>query len=454
VTVNNTQKKRARSPSVLTKLAAFAVWSPLPVKLSAMIWGLGQLIYGQITKGLMLLAAFAGVLWFFISRGFRDIAGFFTLGTVRENLWLGVPGDNSMRMLILGLFSLFALGFAFTVWYTNVKDAAFTARRVERGKKPRSFRESAAALADGKFHAAALTVPVIGVAIFSILPIVFMILIAFTNMGGEIVHPALAEWSLSAWNKILSFGKVGATFVKILGWNAEWAIASTAVNFFGGLLLALLLNKKNVRGSKIWRAFPIIAYAVPGFISMLGFKFMFSQSGPVNQMLTASGRGAIFFLSNVESAKWWARGIGLFVYAWISTPSIMLMTTGILSNISADLYEAASIDGATPFKQFTKITLPFVVFSLTPVLISQFVGNFNNFGIFFFLRGGLQSNYADYFLASDTDLLINWLYNLSVNNNYYSIGAAISLMIFVITGVCSLAVYVNSKAYKSEDTFR
>ncbi|MCL1965087.1 MAG: sugar ABC transporter permease [Firmicutes bacterium] len=424
------------------------------VFLSAFVWGLGQLLYGQIVKGLLYLAAFAGALWFFIARGFRDIAGFFTLGTVQENLWLGTTGDNSMRMLILGLFALFALVFAGVIWYANVKDAAFTARQAARGNRPRGFRESLAAMADGKFHAAALVIPVVGVCLFSILPIVFMILIAFTNLGGEVVHPALADWSFAAWQKILSVGKVGATFVKILSWNVLWAVASTALNFFAGLSLALLLSKKNVRASKFWRSFPVVAYAVPAFISMLGFRFMFSQSGPINQMLTASGRDAVFFLSNVESAKWWARGIGLFVYAWIMTPSIMLMTTGILSNISSDLYEAASIDGASPFMKFRRITLPFILFSLTPVLISQFVGNFNNFGIFFFLRGGLQSNYADYFLASDTDLLINWLYNLSVDNNYYAIGAAISLVIFVITAVLSLAVYVNSKAYKTEDTFR
>ena len=94
--------------------------------------------------------------------------------------------------------------------------------------------------------------------------------------------------------------------------------------------------------------------------------------------------------------------------------------------------------------------MPFVVFSTTPVLISQFVGNFNNFGIFFFLREGVISNYADYFLASDTDLLINWLYKLSVDNNYYSIG----LIIFLITASLSLMVYVRSAAYKQEDTFQ
>ena len=249
-------------------------------------------------------------------------------------------------------------------------------------------------------------------------------------------------------------GKLGSTFGKILKWYVLWAVITTAINFLCGLGLALLLNKKNVRGSKIWRAFPILAYAIPGFISMLGFKFMFSQSGPINSLLAAAGKDTIFFLTNDASAKWWARGIGLFVNAWISVPSIMLMTTGILTNINHDLYEASSLDGATPFQQFRKITLPFVVFSTTPVLIGQFVGNFNNFGIFFFMRSGVISNYGDYFLASDTDLLINWLYNLSVDNNYYSVGAAISLMIFVITATLSLTVYIRSAAYKQEDTYQ
>ena len=233
-----------------------------------------------------------------------------------------------------------------------------------------------------------------------------------------------------------------------------WAISSTFLNFIFGLSLALLLNKRNVHGSKIWRAFPVLAYAIPGFITMVGFKFMFSQSGPINWMLENAGHMRIFFLTNDASAKWWARGIGLFVNAWITVPSIMLMTTGILSNINTDLYEAASLDGASPFMQFRKITLPFVVFSTTPVLIGQFVGNFNNFGVFFFLRSGVISNYADYFLASDTDLLINWLYKLSVDNNYYSIGAAISLIIFVITASLSLTVYMRSAAYNQEDTYQ
>ena len=438
----------------IQRAASFLYHAPWQVKLSMVVMGLGQLCYGQIVKGLFYLVCFGILVTYFATGGLEHLIGFFTLGTREENLWLGIAGDNSLTMLILGLFSVFILIFAGVVYVTNVKDVIFTARQREQGKPVPKFRRTLSTAADEKFHVTALSLPMAGVAIFSILPIVFMICIAFTDLGGDVVYPKLANWSFSAWKKILSLGKIGGTFGKILGWNILWAVASTALNFAVGLGMALLLNKKNVRGGKFWRAFPVLAYAIPGFISMLGFKFMFSQSGPINYYLDEAGLMRIFFLTNDASAKWWARGIGLFVNAWISTPSIMLMTTGILSNINTDLYEAAALDGASPFQQFRKITLPFVIFSTTPVLISQFVGNFNNFGIFFFLRSGVISNYADYFLASDTDLLINWLYKLSVDNNYYSIGAAISLVIFLITAALSLSVDVRSAAYKQEDTYQ
>ena len=427
---------------------------PWRARCSMVVMGMGQLLYGQIVKGLVFLLAECGLLYFFITTGFEYLKGFFTLGTQEENLWLGVKGDNSMTMLILGIFAFILLGFFIILYLVNVHDALSTARDVRAGKPVRHIGRTLDAMADEKFHITALTLPVVGVMIFSILPIVFMILLAFTDLGGSVVYPKLASWSLSAWQKIFSVGQLGATFLKILRWNIVWAVLATAINFFGGLALALLLNKKNVIGKKIWRAFPVLAYAIPGFISMVGFKFMFSQSGPINSLLTQAGKDTIFFLTNDASAKWWARGIGLFVNAWISIPSVMLMATGILGNINTDLYEAADIDGATGMQKFFKITLPFVVFSITPVIIGMFVGSFNNFGIFFFLRSGTYSLYGDYFLASDTDLLINWLYNLSVSNNYYSIGAAISLIIFVITGTLSLAVYVRTAAYKQEDTFQ
>lgn len=425
--------------------------SSLNVRLSMIFMGFGQFRYGARTKGIIYFLIELSVIYYFVIRGFKDIAGFFTLGTVKGDAWLGVEGDNSVIMLLMGIFAWIVLAAFLCIYIMNVKDAYAMQKRMEQGKEILSFREDVKQLFNKKFYVTVLVLPVLGVFVFNILPIIFMILIAFTNYGGDIVPPELVDWvGIDNFKRLLTLTQFAPTFFRILGWNLLWAVVSTALNYFVGLGLALLLNKECVKGKAIWRAFPVLAYAIPGFITLLAFKFMFSYGGPINQMITSAGGTAIGFLD--LDAKWMARLIGLLVNCWISTPSIMLLATGILSNRDTSLYEAARIDGASRWKQFQKLTLPFVLFSTTPVLIGQFTGNFNNFGIFYFLRGGLYMD--NYFLASDTDLLINWLYNLSIDNNYYSIGAAISLVIFIITSVISLIVYIKSPSYREEDTFQ
>lgn len=420
-------------------------------KASMIVMGTGQLMYYQWVKGFLYLAVLIAAILYFILTGVSDVIGFFTLGTVEADPWLGTPGDDSVIMLLRGLFSFLVMIAVVLVYRSNVKDIVECDKKVHMGKELPAFGKAVSIFLDRKFYIVALALPVAGVLVFQVIPIVFMILIAFTNYGGDIVPPKLVDWiGIGNFTKILALSDIKNTFFKILGWNLIWAVASTFLNYFGGLGLALLLNKECVKGKKFWRAFPILAYAVPGFITLLAFKFMFSYGGPINHYITSAGGSAVGFLDIDAGIK--AKLIGLFVNAWISIPTSMLLATGILSNMNTDLYEAASIDGATKWKQFVKITLPFVIFSTTPVLITSFIGNFNNFGVFYFLRGGL---YMDgYFLASDTDLLINWLYNLSIDNNYYGIGAAVSLIIFIITSVISLTVYVRSSAYRKEDTFR
>lgn len=425
--------------------------APIRSKISIFLMGLGQILQKQYIKGFLYLSLEGLFIGFLALTGISDIKGFFTLGTVKGDAWLGIEGDDSIMMMLKGLIAM-AVTLFFVVFYVaNVKDAYESEMKLKEGKKLPGFIKSVKIFMDKKFYIASLSFPVFGVVIFSILPIVFMILIAFTNYGGEIIYPELVDWvGFVNFKKILILGEIKETFVKILGWNFVWAFLATAANYFGGLGLALLLNKKCVKGKTFWRFFPILAYAVPGFITLLAFKFMFSYGGPINFYIKLSGHAPIGFLDMDAGIK--AKAIGLFVNAWISIPTSMLLATGILSNMNAELYDAASIDGANKWKQFIKITLPFVVFSTTPVIISSFVGNFNNFGVFYFLRNGLYN--SGYFLASDTDLLINWLYNLTFSNTYYGIGAALSLIIFIITSSISLLVYVNSGAYKKEDTYR
>ena len=283
--------------------------------------------------------------------GTADLFGLFTLGTVEANPWYGIEGDDSVLMLITGILSVIMLILYLALYAANVKGTYETQKRVEAGKRPFPFLEDIKQLFDQKFYKTVLFLPVLGVSVFSILPIVFMILIAFTNYGGDIVPPRLVDWvGFENFGKLVAVGEYATTFFKIFGWNILWAVLSTGINYFGGLALALLLNKSCVKGKVFWRFFPILAYAIPGFITMLGFKFMFANGGPVNYYITQGGGDAVFFFG--ANSTWPARFIGLMVNAWISIPSSMLLATGILSNANKDQYEAAKIDGANAFQQF------------------------------------------------------------------------------------------------------
>ena len=330
--------------------------------------GAGQVMNGQFGKGVIYILVEIAFIIYLGTSGIMDLIGFFTLGTQKADAWAGIVGDNSVIMLLRGIFAWIVIVGIIAVYLLNVKDAHKYAELKKEEKKLPTLKDDAKSLLNKNFYKSALFLPILGVAIFNVLPIVFMILIAFTNYGGKIVPPELVDWTFDSFKKLLVIGELSASFVKIFGWNILWAFSSTLFNYFAGLGLALLYNKKCVKGKAIWRAFPILAYAIPGFITLLAFKYMFSNGGPINNIIIANDGKIIDFLG--INSKWRARGIGFFVNAWLTIPSIMLLATGVLSNVNNDLYEAAELDGASKWIQFKKITLPFVVFSTTPLLIS------------------------------------------------------------------------------------
>lgn len=142
----------------------------------------------------------------------------------------------------------------------------------------------------------------------------------------------------------------------------------------------------------------------------------------------------------------------IIINMWLGIPYTMLMTSGILMNIPADLYEAGTVDGASKTKMFFKITLPYVVFVTTPYLISSFIGNINSFNTIFLLTGGNPAHGS--YTAGGTDLLVTWLYKLTIDSEQFNTGAVIGILTFIITATITLITYRNSKAYKEEDTFQ
>ena len=284
-----------------------------------------------------------------------------------------------------------------------------------------------------------------------------MILIAFTNFDNAHQPPGnLFTWvGLDNFKTLLLSGqKIGKTFWPVLGWTIIWAILATFLNYIGGILLALLINREGTKLKGMWRTIFVISIAIPQFVSLLAIRLMLKNDGPINYLLQEMGiigeKEFLPFLSNPT----WARVTVVVVNLWVGIPYTMLVVTGILKNIPKELYEAAKVDGANPFVIFVKITMPYVLFVTSPYLITQFIGNINNFNVIYFLTGGGPLS-LDYYQAGKTDLLVTWLYRLTTGNTKdYSYASAIGIIVFMLSATFSLITYRFTSSYKREEEFQ
>lgn len=432
-------------------------------KLSYVMMGAGNLFRGQIIKGLLFLIAEAAYIWYMISSGAACIAGLKTLGTVQRGWYfdeeLGIDvmrenGDNSMLILLYGILALFITAVFIVLYVNSISSAAEAERLKKAGSKLPKFKDDIAELIDGKFHKTLLAFPIAGVLVFTVIPLVYMILLAFTNYDKDHQVPAnLFTWvGFDNFKTMLGANSTLAnTFWPVLGWTIIWAVCATFLNYCFGIILAMLINKKGIRFKSFYRTLFVLAIAVPQFVSLLVMKNMLAESGPVNVLLMELGliSSPLPFFTNPT----WARVMVILVNLWIGIPYTMLITSGILMNIPDDLYEAARIDGASPFVMFSKITMPYVLFVTTPYLITQFIGNINNFNVIYFLTGGTPAT-LDYYQAGKTDLLVTWLYKLTVNSRDYCYASTIGILVFVICSVISLITFRNSQSYNNEEAFQ
>lgn len=430
-------------------------------KISYLIMGLGNLARGQIVKGLSFLAAQIAFIAFMVLRGASLIKGFFTLGTrtahveIIDGYPVNIAGDNSMLFLLYGVLA-FALIIAFAALYSlNISSSYSVDTLVRNGKKPPSFIEDAKALLDSEFHITMLTPAILGVVVFTVLPIIYMVCIAFTNFDSA--HPAgvtLFDWIGFAGFKdvFTGVGEVGQMFFPVLLWTLVWAFFATFLNYFAGIIVALLINKKGIRAKWLFRTVFVMTIAVPQFVSLLTMRAMLSYSGPVNNFLIRTNLvnlPVMFF----DGKAWVARVTVILVNLWVGIPYTMLITSGILMNIPSELYEAARIDGAGIVKMFFKITMPYILFVTAPYLITQFISNINNFNVIYLLSGGLP-NTPKGTVAGETDLLVTWLFKLTIDNSDFNKGAVVGILTFIICASISLITYMSTASYKKEDTFQ
>lgn len=430
----------------------------LDVKLSALIMGFANLANKQFIKGFLFLISEILFLISFVLQVIPGFGGLITLGTQAQGkqtveidgvkFTKAVDGDNSMLLLIFGLASvIFCLVFAYIYW-CNLKSARNIYVLKSEGKKIPTFMEDFHTLADGRFHMTLMSIPMIGVLLFTILPLVYMICLAFTSYDHNHLPPkSLFDWvGLSNFGNVLS-GRMAGTFFPVLSWTLIWAVAATATNFFFGIILALIINTKGLKLKKMWRTIFVITIAVPQFISLLIMRNLLTDGGPLNSLLIniglVSAKNPLPFLTDPV----WAKFSIIVVNMWVGIPFTMLLATSIIMNLPQEQLEAAEIDGANKFQIFRNITFPQILLIMMPNLIQQFIGNINNFNVIYLLTGGNPTN-PDFYQAGSTDLLVTWLYKLTVSAADYNLASVVGILIFAISAIFSLLAYTRTNSYK------
>ncbi len=439
-------------------------------RLSCLIMGFGQIARGQIGKGLFYMLSQLAFLLYTIFFGGRYILHLFSGDLGRRlsgeqwnealQIFEKIKGDNSFLILLYGVVSLVVSALFLVVWAMNVKGSYENDLRVRVGERLPSFKEDVSALFNGRFYVPLLVLPFLGLLIFTVMPLIFMVLIAFTNYDFAHTPPGkLFDWvGLENFKVMFSFSGEGTgfalVFLRVLAWTFIWAFFATFTNYFLGLVIALLINKKGIKLKALWRTLFVVSIAVPQFVTLLLMQKILDGDGILNKILGTN----ILWLTDHRYLSLLPRTMIILVNIWIGVPYTLLMCSGILMNIPTDYYEAARIDGAGAGRIFFDITLPYMMHVTAPYLITQFVGNINNFNVIWLLtNGGPVDNlhYGGGSGAQSTDLLVTWLYRLTTDQNpKYNVASVIGIVIFIISAVLSLITYNRTSAAKNEGAFQ
>ena len=434
----------------------------METKLSMVLMGFGNIVHGQIVKGLIFLAAEVAYIAFMIAAGVSCIAMLPSLGSVeQEEVWNEAlqiyeytKGDQSILILLYGIASLLITFLMACTWVCSLRSAYKAECLAKEGRHVNSFVEDLKTLLHESLQRLLMTPPMIFIVAFTILPLIFMICMAFTNYSKIDSHLVLFDWvGLENFKTLFDSSSIlGSTFWSVLGWTLVWAFFATFSNYIFGMIISLMINRKETRAKGFWRFCFVLSCAVPMFVSLLIMRTMLQPEGAINVLLRNLGLIASDASLPFFTDPTWARVTVIMINVWVGVPYTLLQLTGVLQNIPAELYEAAKVDGANAVQIFFKITLPYMLYVTTPYLISTFTGNVNNFNVIYLLSGGDPVTDMGA-TAGKTDLLVTWLYKLTVDKQYYNIGAVIGILTFIILAIGALFTYRRSKSYKEEGGF-
>ena len=431
---------RRRTPVEVEKTSAYRsiLTAPLP--------GLGQILNGQWQKGLMFLLGSLFIYFIAIpyALGFGNyqgegIAGLINLAQGGKRL------DRSILFMIEGIISLVFVFLAALIYIFSFKDVRKVEKKEMAGIRPNNFFETKKMLRTDGFPFL-ITAPALLVIIFIVIvPIVTAIMISFTNMDPQNQN----KFTWIGLNNYITIAKgqgiAGQAFWHIFGWTVVWTLLASTLAIVLGFIFALLVNNERVRGKKFFRTIYLLPWAIPAFITIMFFSIMTSRGGIIPEAINS-----LFNVNlDIKNNTFQTRAMLILLQGWLGHSYIFLLTTGVLQAIPKDLYEAASIDGATGFQRTLKITIPLVLFQIAPMLINQYTFNFNNFSIIYLYNQGGPFNPQVYGnLAGSSDILISYIYKLTMESQYQAIGAAVTVFISIILIIISYFGYKNSSAFK------
>ena len=453
-------------------LCAVSKGGPL-VWISMLIMGFGNICAGQVIKGLIFLALeviFFGYMFGLETGGLYWLKKFITLGDVEstevwdeaQGIFVRTQGDESVKILLYAVATILAILLFIFLWQLSIRSGYECLKLRRQGKKPLTFWGDIKELFDSNIHKLLMVPPFAGILVFTIVPLVYMILMAFTNYDKH--HVQMFDWvGLENFFRLFESGtQLSKQFGTVLGWTIIWAFFATFLNFFFGTFVAMIINRPTTRLKGLWRTMFSLTIAIPQFVSLLIIRSMFQPDGIINLTIREWGIPQMLcewgWIKSAESLPFlsdfrWARVVVIVVNLWVGIPYTIMQVTGILQNIPADLYEAAKIDGANVAQQFIHITLPYMIFVMTPYTITSFSGNINNFNVIYLLTGG-GPNVDAGDTAGKTDLLVTWLYKLSQEQYNYKMAAVIGIMTFIVLSIVSLTTYRSSGSYKDEEGFK
>lgn len=374
-----------------------------------------------------------------------------TLGEPQPNIPLK-QRTNSIFMLIDGILVIAIIVVFAAIYILSVKDAEKEYKEYCRTKRYYTQKEYINRIAGSSFTVAGLAPSFIMILVFVVVPLIFSVCVAFTNYSapGHIPPNNTVDWvGFDSFKELMgNDNNWSAGFGRVAVWTLVWAVLATVTCYFGGFLVAVQLQEVNVKIAPVFRFIFILPYAVPSVVTMITWKNLLNGTfGTVNRTLQALGiiDEVIPWIGTHHMAQFTCVLINL----WAGFGYFMLLSMGTMTAISKDLFEAARIDGASKFQILRKITLPLVLYQTMPLIIMSFAHNINNFGAIFFLTGGSPTvSDSTTTLAGGTDLLVTWIYKLTITLQKYNYASVIAVIIFIVLAPFAIFQFRQTKAYK------